>query len=324
MRIWYPKPLGDDVIDQLREMTHGHVVSRDHSDQAEMLIEGRAQREQIEACPNLKWVVVPFAGVPHATIELVREFPAISLHNLHHNAPHTAEAALALLFAAAKQIVPMDSAMRHNDWRPRYTPEWAVLLEGKTCLILGYGEIGRRIGAALQAIGMKVMAIRRNPSGPDERGPDHLHALLPSADVLMIAIPHNQETDGMIGARELDLMPDGAILVNVARAQIVDEEALFKALKSGRLHSAGLDVWYRYPQEEGSAVPGYFVAPASAADTPPSRFPFRELRNVVMSPHRGGAAAGTEAHRVRHLARLIEAAASGQPVPNRVNLDLGY
>lgn len=324
MRIWFPKPLGDDVLDRLRESAPGHEISKEPGQATEMLIEGRAERWQIEASPNLRWVVVPFAGVPRATSELVREFPKLSLHNLHHNAPHTAESALALLFAAAKQTVPMDNALRRNDWGPRYTPDWSELLNGKTCLLLGYGEIGQRISRVLKALEMEVLAIRRNPSGPEEFGPEALHALLPRADVLIITVPHTIETEGLIGAKELAMMPDRAILVNVARAQVVEEKALYEALKSGKVHSAGLDVWYRYPQEEGSAVPGYFVAPKSASNTPPSNYPFHEIRSLVMSPHRGGATAGTEAHRVRHLAKLIEAAASGSQVPNQVDLDRGY
>lgn len=324
MRIWFPKPLGDDVLDRLRESAPGHEISKEPDSATEMLIEGRPERWHIEASPNLRWVVVPFAGVPRATIDLVQEFPGLSLHNLHHNAPHTAETALALLFAAAKQIVPMDNALRRNDWGPRYTPDWSELLSGKTCLLLGYGEIGQRIGRVLKALEVDVLAIRRRPSGPGEYSIDALHTLLPRADVLIITVPHTKDTEGLIGAEELAMLPDKAILINVARAQIVDERALFEALKSGKLHSAGLDVWYRYPQEEGSAVPGYFVAPKSASNTPPSNYPFHEIRSLVMSPHRGGATAGTEAHRVRHLAELIGAAATGRPVLNKVDLDRGY
>jgi len=325
MRVWFPKPHDDEVVEALRRLAPAHTISREPAAETEMLIDGRPDEAMLDRAPNLKWIVVPFAGVPHATIDLVRGRPGIGLHNLHHNAPHTGEAALALLFAAAKQIVPMDQAMRRNDWGPRYTPEWAELLGGKTAVILGYGEIGRRVGAVLRALEMTVLGVRRHPSGPDEFGPAELPSLLPRANVLMITAPLNADTEGLIGANEIAALPHGAILVNVARAQVVDERALYEALKSGKLHSAGLDVWYRYPTDKGTAVPGYFTTPPlSALNTPPSNYPFGELRNVVMSPHRGGAAAGTEAHRVKHLARLIEAAASGSPVPNRVDLEAGY
>jgi phosphoglycerate dehydrogenase-like enzyme len=171
---------------------------------------------------------------------------------------------------------------------------------------------------------MRVVPVRRSPQASEQRGYEELPSLLPQADVLMITVPLTPETEGMIGEEQLQAMPHGSILINVARAQVVEERALYEALKSGKLHSAGLDVWYRYPQEQGNSVPSYFVAPPSAANTPPSEYPFFELPNLVMSPHRGGATIGTEERRIQHLATLIRAAMNGEPVPNQVNLDAGY
>jgi phosphoglycerate dehydrogenase-like enzyme len=108
-------------------------------------------------------------------------------------------------------------------------------------------------------------------------------------------------------------LPRGAILVNVARGDVVDEEALYDALASGHLGGAGLDVWYRYPESE-----------EARAATLPARRPFHELENVVLSPHRAGHGRGTEAARAAHLARLLAAAAGGEAIPHRVDLDRGY
>ena len=111
------------------------------------------------------------------------------------------------------------------------------------------------------------------------------------------------------------LMPERAILVNVGRGPVVNEPALYHALRDGTLHAAGLDVWYNYPNDE----PG-------RTSTNPSEYPFCELDNVVMSPHRAGApnTSETESLRVRALAELLNAAARREPIPNRVDLDLGY
>jgi phosphoglycerate dehydrogenase-like enzyme len=103
------------------------------------------------------------------------------------------------------------------------------------------------------------------------------------------------------------------VLVNVGRGPIVDEAALYAALRDGTLYAAGLDVWYNYPADE-----------AARAHTPPSDYPFHELDNVVMSPHRAGSSVETEALRMVHLARLLNAAARGEPMPNRVDLEAGY
>ena len=294
----------------------------------EVLVDGVPERETVEGNQNLKAVVIPWSGVPQRTRTLMREFPAVSLHNLHHNALQVAEVAMALLLSAAKRVVPMDTALRRSDWSPRYEESRVVLLAGSRALVLGSGAIGRHVIRMCECLGMRVTAVRRTHIGDTPRGPgpspkeDHatrsieeLPSLLPEADVLMACLPLTDETRGLIGETELALMPDGAILVNVGRGPVVDESALYNALRGGTLHAAGLDVWYNYPTDE----PG-------RTSTSPSEYPFHELDNVVMSPHRGGAphSPETESQRMRSLAELLNAAARGEPIPNRVDLELGY
>jgi phosphoglycerate dehydrogenase-like enzyme len=298
------------------EATQGSVLA--FPSRLDVLVAGRPQKEHITACPNLRSLIIPWAGLPDATRTLMQRHPHIAVHNLHYNATPTAEMAVALLLAAAKCIVPMDRALRAYDWTPRYERVPSVLLAGKTALILGYGAIGRRVGAFCQALHMNVVAIRRNV-GRDEGsaiqilGAHELHHVLPKANALIICLPHTPATQGLIGEHELDLLPKGAILVNVARGPIVDEAALYEALRSRHLHAAGLDVWYNYPDG----------APARS-NTAPSAYPFHELDNVVMSPHRASAVDGRDRLRAHALARLLNTAAIGDPLPNRVDLDAGY
>jgi phosphoglycerate dehydrogenase-like enzyme len=332
LRVHYPSPPSSEVLDALGRSAP--EVSFTEAAEAEVLIEGRPSREMLQAMPKLRAVVVPFAGVPEATLEILGGFPQLSLHNLHHNAPETAELAMALLLAAAKQVVPQDVLMRKHDWTPRYMPSRSVLLESKTALVLGYGEIGRRIAGYCFAMGMKVLAVRASVTSVEQDGPaevhpaSSLHEVLRRADVLIIALPQTSATVGLLGERELGLLPAGAILVNIARARIVDEAALYNSLKSGHLHSAGLDVWYQYPKETegagGQNVPNYYHLSSTATNTPPSAFPFHELENVVMSPHRGGVSMDTEKRRVEHLAKLLRAAAAGEDIPNQVDVQRGY
>jgi phosphoglycerate dehydrogenase-like enzyme len=274
----------------------------------------------LQASQNLRILVIPFAGLPDVTRLVLQDYPNLIVYNLHHNAALTAEMALALLLAAAKFILPCDQALRRNDWRLRYQPPPALSLHGKTALILGFGHIGQRIGRACAAFGMRILAIRRHPERhtllnyPAEiYGPEALAELLPRADVVMIALPGTPETDGMLGAAEISLLPPGAVLVNVGRGPVVDQHALFKALKERRLRAAGLDVWYRYPSSE-----------AEWASTPPADAPFYELENVVLSPHRAGGSSETESLRMEHLAELLNAVARGDPPPNQVDLAAGY
>lgn len=285
-----------------------------------ILVAGRPQREFITASPNLRAFVVPWAGIPDSTRDLLLEYPRVAVHNLHHNALPVAEHTFTLFLAAAKFIVPMDRSLRAGDWRPRYRPNPTVLLAGKTALILGYGAIGQKVAGLCQGFGMHVVGVRRRPiSAPtDEAGIEMAHlaelaSLLPRADALFICLPHTPETTGLIGAEELALLPPHAILVNIGRGPIVDQAALYAALRNGGLYAAGLDVWYNYPPDE-----------ESRAHTPPSDYAFHELDNVVMSPHRASHSIETEALRIEHLADLLNAAARGEPLPNRVDLQAGY
>jgi phosphoglycerate dehydrogenase-like enzyme len=282
-----------------------------------ILVAGRPARDDLTTSPNLHTLVIPFAGLPTATRELMRDFPDIAIHNLHHNAPPTAEMAVALLLAAAKQLVPVDRAFRRHDWRPRYEPVPSRLLAGKTALILGYGAVGTRVGTVCRALGMTVLGVRRRADGTQRNvyPVTVLHDLLPRADVLIVALPGTAHTAGLIGADELACLPDGALLVNVGRGDVVDQGALYAALRDGTLFGAGLDVWYTYPPDV-----------EARAHTPPAAVPFHELDNVVLSPHRGGGGGMPAVERLRMtaLADLLNRAVRGEPLPHRVDLAAGY
>ena len=287
----------------------------------EVFVGGRPTREELESCPRLRFLVIPYAGLPIVTRDLVlAHFPHLTVCNLHHNAPAAAELAVALLLAAAKRIIPADAALRRGDWRIRYEGGPALILDGKTALVLGLGAVGTRVAQALHGLGMSVHAIRRNLGGAH---PPHvvahpltaLPALLPQADALVIALPLTPETEGLIGEPELNLLRPSAVLVNVARGPIVDEEALYRVLSERRIAAAGLDVWYRYPSTA-----------EEREHTLPSRFPFHELENVALSPHRGGALGNEEleVRRMRDLTATLNAIARGEPVPHRVDVPAGY
>lgn len=284
-----------------------------------VLVAGRPQREHLEASPRLHTLVIPWSGMPEQTRELMLAFPGVAVHNLHHNAEPVAEVALALLLAAAKFVVPLDQALRRHDWTFRYEPPPTALLHGKTALILGYGAIGRRVGRACRALGMTVQATRRSAAARYEEEGVAVHPaaglpdLLPRADAVILTLPLTPETEGMLGEAELAALPAGAVLVNVGRGAIVEQEALYEALRARRLRAAGLDVWYNYPPDA-----------ESRADTPPADYPFHELENVVMSPHRGGSTDETGRLRMTHLARLLNALAREEEAPNRVDVTAGY
>jgi phosphoglycerate dehydrogenase-like enzyme len=292
-----------------------------HESDFEVLIAGRPTAEQLAASQRLQTLFIPFAGLPEQTRQVCLQNPHITVYNLHHNALITAELALALLFSAAKFVVQHDQQLRRNDWTLRYrkAPS-SILLSGKTVLLVGYGHIGRRIAEMCAALGMQVVVIRRNPNA--QTGHPHgrvfadrqdLIYWLKKTNVLMIACPLTGETRGMIAENELRSMPPGGILVNVGRGAVVDQQSLYQALNDGHLAAAGLDVWYNYPDSE-----------ASRSYTAPADYPFQELDQVIMSPHRGGLSRETEMLRMTDLAALLNRMASGADMPPSVDVAAGY
>ena len=287
----------------------------------DVMIDGAPEMEELEKYTRLKHIIMPWAGVSASLRDKIREFPHISLHNSHHNAVTTGEMGIALMMAAARSIPTVDRLMHDCDWSPRgNSDDINYVLYGRTALILGFGAIGQHIGLTCQALGMEVLGIRRNPAKPITAGlnasvypPTALHDLLPKTEVLIITLPLTPESKGMIGKQEFALMPDDSLIINVGRGPVIDQEALYEALTNGKLHAAGIDVWWNYP-ERGETI------------QQPADVPLHELPNLVMSPHRGGAGGTGEAEtlRVNEMAKLLNAAARGQEMPNKVDLDLGY
>jgi phosphoglycerate dehydrogenase-like enzyme len=324
LAVHYFRALDREIAGQLRAELAPNVqlglgTSLPENPDYQILIAGRPDREWLTASPRLKALVIPWSGLPEPTVELLLGFPHIAVHNLHYNARPVAEHALALAMAAAKGLILPDAALRRNDWSPRYEPARSLMLEGRTALILGFGAIGRRVAELCQGLGMEILAIRRRLGAQDSTRAvptsplDALPSLLPQADLLFVCLPLTEETEGMIGAEELALLPPRAILVNIGRGKVVDQKALYLALRDGGLHSAGVDVWYQYPEDK-----------ADRLDTPPSAYPFHELDNIVMSPHRAGHIVEKESIRLRQLAAMLNTAARGEPLPNRVDLQAGY
>jgi phosphoglycerate dehydrogenase-like enzyme len=286
----------------------------------QILINGTPDKEHLSASPQLHSLVIPYAGFPESTRKLLLDFPHLKVYNLHHNAAPTAEMAIALLLAAAKFLLPIDRRFRDNNWAPRYETNPALLLEGKTVLILGFGHIGQRVGLVCQALGMQVVGVRRRvdsdllPGLETETHPvQQLDQLLPRVHVLVITLPITAQTEGLVGARQLSLMQPGGLLVNVGRGRVVDQAALYQALTDGTLSAAGIDVWYSYPDSK-----------EERSTTPPADYPFHELDNIVMSPHRGGGSLDTEKLRMQHLAELLNALYDGEPTSNLVDITAGY
>ncbi|MEN0067687.1 MAG: NAD(P)-dependent oxidoreductase [Myxococcota bacterium] len=298
------EPHRSRLLQRVPGLTFGERIP----DPVDVLVHGVPTDAELACITPNGSLVVPYAGLATSTRDRLLERPDVAVYNLHHNAGLVAEHTVGLLLAVVRQIVSADAAMRRGDWRIRYGPDPSPRLFGKRALILGYGAIGHRVGTTLEALGMEVVGIRRTqpPTLAD------VDALLPETRALIVTLPHTPATDRWIDARRLARLPRDAVVVNVGRGRVIDEDALFEALQSRQLLGAGIDVWWDYP-----------TSPAARGAMWPRR-PFHELDNVVLSPHRGAHGAETEALRFDHLAEVLATLAAGGTPDTRVDPGEGY
>ena len=268
-------------------------------------------REMGAAAAHVKLVQVPGAGLNQIDRGAL---PAGAwLANAHGHETGIAEFVIGVMLAWSWGFGRLDAGLRRGAWESPWAacaeppPPWPELA-GKTLCILGYGRIGQCVARRALAFDMSVRAIRQSAARPEAHGlaflggPDSLDDVVSRADYLVITLPLTPATRGLLGERELRLMKPTAVLVNVARAEIVDEDALYRALAQRAIAGAALDVWYRYP--------------AGAGPTFPARQPFHELPNVLMTPHVAGWTEGTLEARAKLIADNIRRVAKGEPPVN--------
>jgi len=243
---------------------------------AEVVV-GRPPDEAVLEARRLRFVQAPWAGVDGFNLELLRSKGVVLASAKGCNARAVAEHALALMLALAKRVVPMSELVKRGGWVPWSEETFLEDLEGKTVVILGYGNVGRELARLCKCLGMRVIGVRRRPTGPDEYaervvGLSELEEVAGEADYLVVALPLTPETRGVVDRRVLRAMKPTAYLVNVGRGAVVDEEALYEALTEGWIAGAALDVWWSYPPDPNA----------------PSRLGVHKLPNVIATPHKAG------------------------------------
>jgi phosphoglycerate dehydrogenase-like enzyme len=265
------------------------------------------------AARRLRLIQVPGAGLDR--IDRSAMPPGVALAKVHGHETGIAEYVLGAMIALSRDFDRVHTSLRSGRWDSQWAPGvqpppvWPELA-GRTLGILGYGGIGQAVARRARAFDMRVCAIRRNvgQSAEDDLaflgGMESLPEVLRRADYLAITLPLTPETQGLIGEPQLGLMKPTAILVNVSRAQIVDEDALYVALSERRIAGAALDVWYRYPSAPGPLLP--------------ARRAFHELANVLMTPHVSGWTDGMLEARATLIAENIRRAARGERPENMV------
>lgn len=242
----------------------------------------------VDACPNLRWLHVCSAGLdlPQYAPSLARGVRVTGSQGV--TALPIAQTVLAAILAQSRGFGPWLRAQARREWSPLAGGQRPRELAGQRVLVVGAGAIGSETARLLRAVGFHVTAVRRS-SVPapafDATAPfEALDALLPECDWLVLAAPLNAQTAGMIDRARLARMKAGARIVNVARGELVDEDALADALAEGRLGGAYLDAFVEEP------------LPASSR--------LWDLPNVWISPHNSSASQG---HERRVIARFLQA-----------------
>ncbi len=292
----------DDV--RLRLLLHDAIA----------LVSARCTVEMLAAAPDLQLLQVPGAGTDKVSPEVWAS--DVTIANVYEHGRSIAEYVLMSMLALSHGLHRMDSALRVGVWsNPLIDPSLTLrrTLPGQLLGLVGYGHIGTEVAALARALGMRVAAVRRGPwPRPDTvgldffGGPETLGRLLEESDFVVLVVPLNDATRGLIDAEALGRMKPTAMLINVARGEVVDEAALYEALRSGALAGAGLDVWHR-------------VRPTTLDVTPPSTLPFADLPNVVMTPHVSGVTEDTFVGRARAIGENLARLQRGEQLHNVVS-----
>jgi phosphoglycerate dehydrogenase-like enzyme len=251
----------------------------------------------LKALPKLKHIQLLSAGYEGVDLELTESLNIPVSNNGGANSYAVAEATIGLILSLMRRLPEGDAFVRSGEWRGDIQGYDTFELAGKTVGIVGLGNIGKKVARRLHAFETKIIYadIVRDAEIERELGLQFLplQELLPLVDVLTLHVPDLRSTRGLIGAEEIPLMKETAILINTCRGTVVDEQALAKALRDKRLRGAGLDVFQREPLQSES--------------------PLLELPNVVLSAHNAGTTYDTFFRRAEFAFRNIEGIWQGRP-----------
>ncbi|MEV4086545.1 hydroxyacid dehydrogenase, partial [Nonomuraea fuscirosea] len=260
--------------------------------------------EAIAAAPKLRVVARAGVGLDNVDVEAATKAGVMVVNAPTSNITSAAEQTVALVLASARNTAQAHSALKNGEWkRSKYT---GVELDEKVVGILGFGKIGQLVAQRLQPFGVEIIAY--DPYLPPARAAQlgvklvSLDEVFKQADFITVHLPKTKETLGIIGDEALHKVKPNVRIINVARGGIVDEAALYSAIKEGRVAGAGLDVFAKEPCTDS---------------------PLFELDQVVVTPHLGASTHEAQEKAGTQVARSVKLALAGEFVPDAVNVQGG-
>lgn len=255
------------------EVSYGDALK---INEVEVLITSRITNEELDKASNLKILIIPFTGVNNLPLERLKA-RNIALINSHAHAPIVALRAVTLGLALLGRVVELHKQLEKGMWKGfDETSAWTAILNKKVGL-LGLGAIGLNIVKYLEPYNPHYITLSRYQSKIENKHNwtyyDTIDELCSNSDIVFVSLPLTPETKGIIDKNILNKMRD-KYLVNVGRGELIVEEDFYTALKNNMLKGAAIDVWYQYPEKGRINLP--------------SKYPFHELSNVILSPHVAG------------------------------------
>ena len=255
--------------------------------EADIIIGWRPTKEFLDAATKLKLFINPGVGVQHLT-DLFKELnqtKKVTLVNGHGNTYFTAQHAVALLLSLTNKIIPHHKWMAEGSWRKGDADAQSNPLRDRKIGLLGYGAVNTKVHRFLSGFDVEFHVLKRDwsrdrvedlPTKIEKYSNNDLLKFLEVIDILIVAVPLTSKTKGLVGKKEFELLGSDGFLVTVARGEVIDEESLYLALKNKIIAGAAIDVWYDYRPELDDQGRKH-----------PAHYPFYELDNVILSPHRG-------------------------------------
>ncbi|MBK5261006.1 MAG: hypothetical protein JJE17_00345 [Peptostreptococcaceae bacterium] len=261
------------------EFTEDKIANK--ATDADVLLGPYITQNILDNAKKLKLIQVPWTGMDTFDFEAVKGC-SIPVCNTHSNADSVAEICIAILLDLLKKVSYHDRKMREGNWNRDQEPLdlKSKMLSKQTVCLLGCGNIGNKIAKLVSAFGATVIAVDGQKQ-PDKVvsevfGPDSISVAISKANIIVSALPLTTATRNIVNAELVGNMIDGVIIVNMSRASVMDEDAIYEGLLSGKVLGFGADVWWNTPKRGDSE------------SFPSAHNEFWKLDNVVMSPHRAG------------------------------------